>query len=1397
MERNIKVIFEDNDDKYIDYKEFGKLLNINNRGEARAIVAKENNIRTLRRKGIIYYSLQDTLRVLEEASTFYSKYYTQRYIEEELNEKWYKDRFDKGRISVPYKYTRVLERVRSVFDKEVVKEIIHNTANKDSFIFEGGKYYRPHMVIKILGISANRQDSITSLRKDWGVEDKWFNGKIAYNAKQVEEVKEKIQEFYDQHYTIFQVEEKLGDKIKDIDKIAIKKKIETKYWRFLEKECNPSRCKYCYEKGEIHQLETTYASNPKYTLGINQYNNGFIDELLLKKYKSASDSDRVLKDEKGEIYVNARAFRDILNIAEGTAPKESVVQENNIRTMKVGGVEYFNFQDVERTLKEVKEYYSQYYSKEYIINDLKQKWSPKIFKRAVIKVPKKYTRMLEHLQYVYEKEAVDKIILNSEDEKKFIIEGKKYFVSNEVVELLGIKNKQDAITVLRNIWNVNSIRKNNRIGYLAEEIESVKLQVEKFYNNYDTATEALKKLEGLDLQTINNIVERKDIEEKYYYYLEDVYNPSRSRSCYNKKDIDKLIKEYKKGSLFEDKRQGCTYEGNRYYTTEEAIQILEIKRNPELAMAKLCDDWNIETLKAKSILFKDDTVIRYQNIYNAHQVDSVRMEIRAYYEKHYTRFQAIEFASEVTIKKYLRPITLQSKYKRYMQKSYDYKCITVLYSKEELEGVLGADINDTYSRNQVIELLNLSKVFFDKFIKGYNLKPIYVQGLIQTRYSKQEIDYFVQKKENFYREYVSLSNVGIFFGKKKLTGSIVSKEKLPRIDLPLYARDKNNASYSAVKIEDVKSLAGEYLERKEIAELSNVFEEDPLTTFYTRLDIYKEWGGFEPKSKYTAKSWFRFVEGWLSRTTVKGSRMQQLINKLVFCTPVIKVFLDRTNKREIYMLTSKEINLVMNSIEYYSYCYVMELYFKEIGSDPLIANDKKFKVEDIRIADEIFAKVKKKRTNHIYSIEEYSDVFNYCTEVKRHVECSIQEIIEKNRYVHLSTWLYVMLHLNNAWRNGDIKDFPIIGVDDVLTKYNINGIEWFASNEVNLEMARLVLFKINQWEFKISKTQVKGVFFCSDELAPAFTTAVLMLELLNKDRKVHSDFLMEFGTQENRVNEDMFKKFFKESNLENFKFSSLKFNKTVMTYLYYIANLSGDSKALVYCAELRGHTNNNTAANHYIEMNQRQMEKLSKQLFERGEFGYIPALLIQKINGGEVSFEEVTEEIERLNDEFGDIIKLNTAVAFMNALRRDKVKIITAINSMSLQEAQTLLQDIYLRKIPSKQSLDILCMCGKKSCREPEKRSCFECIYHIPTIYALLTLCEEIKKDIQLIMITSLRPKQLKLAYSIEKKKKILLEAMHKFGKDYVYEFLNYNRNDFIKILSEIPKPEDILQVSN
>ena len=152
-------------------------------------------------------------------------------------------------------------------------------------------------------------------------------------------------------------------------------------------------------------------------------------------------------------------------------------------------------------------------------------------------------------------------------------------------------------------------------------------------------------------------------------------------------------------------------------------------------------------------------------------------------------------------------------------------------------------------------------------------------------------------------------------------------------------------------------------------------------------------------------------------------------------------------------------------------------------------------------------------------------------------------------------------------------------------------------------------------------------------------------------------------------------------------------------------------------------------------------------------------------------------------------MKINATVGFLNTVRIDRESVVQMISEKSLEECQMLLTDIFTRKLPSKNGTDIQCIYSKLGCQRTDLNSCFECSYHIPTIYVLSRLCDSILDDMDMYLSTINKANKFKLSLRISRKKIVVLEAIKKFGKDYVYGCIGMPREDFIERLALIDNP--------
>ena len=124
-------------------------------------------------------------------------------------------------------------------------------------------------------------------------------------------------------------------------------------------------------------------------------------------------SDLITKeliDNDEEIYVSSDEARKFLNAVGRSSNLNDIAELYNIKVKRIGNKKQYNLNDLKAVLKEAEEYYSQYYTKEYIIDELGVEWSYDVFRKAQIEVPLKYKKILLRAAYLYEKDAVNSIV---------------------------------------------------------------------------------------------------------------------------------------------------------------------------------------------------------------------------------------------------------------------------------------------------------------------------------------------------------------------------------------------------------------------------------------------------------------------------------------------------------------------------------------------------------------------------------------------------------------------------------------------------------------------------------------------------------------------------------------------------------------------------------------------------------------------------------------------------------------------------------------------------------------------------------------------------------------------------------------------------------------------------
>lgn len=1110
-----------------------------------------------------------------------------------------------------------------------------------------------------------------------------------------------------------------------------------------------------------------------------------------------------------------------------------IIPTLNIETLKIGHACYYKLSDIEKFIEDFKDFYDNHIPLKDVIDKFGRAY---LDKNGISpsRIPSKYLGVFRQDMTKFKKTS--KCFKKSDIEK---------LISKLENETDGYINRSSAMTMLDTTdnyihlavdkFNINTLN-HGGIFYNVEDIKNAITEVEKFHKDHYSRKYVIDNFIKKDeLKKIN--FEKVPIKKHYVYILKTKYKVNNLEIFYKKEDVDNYVKEHDTSGFVDEKTAVSMFETTTTF----------FKNN------NIANTFGIRTKKKSN-----------STVYNLEDINKALEDCKSFYDEYYPRSAVIKKISTVTLtKRNIESVTIPSKYRCLLQKTYDTATSKVAYSKNDIDSLFEELKSSKYyninlrlkketknvSLDEARDLINSGKyVTTVEACEKLSIKESYVKTVLKhcrdenildyvyTKatgyiYKVSDIESLIKKRKEFFEKNIPVGPLAHKYFENHGTTYNAHNKKVKRYKVPteykgaceLYGTSYGQHGYLK-KIEIDEYLAN-LVNRKQKKVQTDKVGANPFETFLIRLADYPLWSEFKEGSEYTRQMLINFIQRKLLKGTMSERTCNAKIREYINLTVNVNEILIRHNVNEIFLVTTNEINLYMNTLPVNVQRNELYLYLKEVHQNLQLnglLSKSKFSIDKIKnpLQKDISDAELENYSKEIYDFETYAKVFKYITDIDTHVNRIINEPFLDNAVIYASTWLYSMLHLNNAWRHGDCTTFPELNIRDLVDEYGITGIEWFENNKLTLPQAVSIIFRVRQWEMRISKTQMKGVFFCSDDLAPTFATAVIILHLFKYNTNVIDDLnldekdkrIMNFYNSDNEPTEAILKNFFKESKIEGFKFASRKFNRTIMTYIYLLANLSGDAKALAYVQEIRRHLKIESSMN-YVDFDIKQVELLSRQLFERGEFGYIPTLLSQKIlgSGKTGTFEEITYQTMRINAIFGDIQKINNTVSSLNKINAERQEVFDMLSEKTFEETQIITTDMFARNLSSKYGSDIQCLFSKEGCqridlddKDEDECSCFDCPYHIPSIYTLTTLCNSLANNYKDYIglprniklkdskeyfklhpsekTTLTKKSRMQIGLKIERRKILLIEAIQKFGPEYVYSCLDIDREEFLKL---------------
>lgn len=697
--------------------------------------------------------------------------------------------------------------------------------------------------------------------------------------------------------------------------------------------------------------------------------------------------------------------------------------------------------------------------------------------------------------------------------------------------------------------------------------------------------------------------------------------------------------------------------------------------------------------------------------------------------------------------------------------------------------------SEYYSLEEYKKILSATPVKDYRAIEiEYDLKPKRIKG--RKYYNKEVIDDLKLRQNELREKYMSLQEaeeVAVAEG-FSFNSELIKSERVDSLLRPFLKTKKRMF---------LKENFNNWLEeRRNKAKFFNVIMNSSFDTFRYRLEIKEI--DIKKVGAFTSETWLHFISSRLKRSKANSETIDITINRYVYCTENLINLLGSTRKREIYSLKSNDINTFINEIPLKN-SKIIYLYLKKVHHQ---LKAKKMETYNFKYVNDPYKFDKESQDKSIYEYEAFKKVYNYAKNIFLHKERAIKDILQeistgkKAKYL-ASSWLYVLLHLNNAWRHSDVITFPRVN----LSGTQITDLNWLLENELSDEDADYIIKQVYRTEFIISKTQVKNYFFCSEELKKPFATAIAICELRINTLFPLRDSIIEFGNKKKHFSEFLRKNFFGLFDEKEFTFSSRKMNRSLLSYIYVLLSkrLKG-SAGLKTIQKMRGHLEQETT-NFYVDIPEEELNFLTRQLFARGSFGFIYDTFLDVLQGVEVDREKRTTEIQCLEKFFGNIYKVEEISSFLNVIQSDKKTILDRILSMGLEEALEFVNKIETNQLPSKQD-NVQCMVAESGCvKRGQGISCFDCAFSIPNYYALSSLGSSLQDRLN-SYLDSEKPESDQPYYEQRKKARLFYiqldlfaQAIQRFGFD-AYEFISYSREEFIENIDKIDSLKNQYQLS-
>lgn len=690
------------------------------------------------------------------------------------------------------------------------------------------------------------------------------------------------------------------------------------------------------------------------------------------------------------------------------------------------------------------------------------------------------------------------------------------------------------------------------------------------------------------------------------------------------------------------------------------------------------------------------------------------------------------------------------------------------------------------SLNDISKVLGLSKALVVAVLQENDITPKHIINNVKW-YLKDGIFKLKETQNGLYnkfeKEYMT------FIELRSLNISVASIQKFPIIDVPRLIKMEK---FKNSKVVYPKNSFEEYMNQKRREQLQKDITKDitiPFATF-ERLILALE-VSFSGDAPLTQKYWFSYVRQILNKT--KGNK-QSVKKQVIRLVSISELLANITKSKEIFSYSARELNLLLFNHEVFQeYQITIYAFFNAVNNEmPLPVID----LSKIKNPNEVKRrnKVSKKE---VYSPTEFIQLLDYVKDVELHKQEAINDVHdalnERNKYKKYdSAWLYVLLHMNNGWRSSDFAyNIPRLDLPKKITN-----ISDFENIDLSSDDANYMVVQVSSklQSLKHSKNQKTNYFFCSDELIYPLANTLIICELRTRLLGLNNPHLIDFMNEKNEMLKGTHDAFFANFK-KNFKFGSLKMNRTFIGLMTDVVKKKTNRNPLEISKFIRNHSDLDTTST-YIDIPQEHLDYIASQLFDKGYFGYTYDLF-SKVLLGETSIQpdDSLKKSVLIKNIFGDIYKIENLARYINALEQEDEDLLHYLNDHSETELQEKMLLLNLGQLPAKES-NYQCIYGKCIFLE---RDCNRCPFAVPHFYALTKIAANMVKRLkeyrEIHDNSMYLGEKVRISNLLFSDLLVLSHAKQKFGEDVLSAFIKIDYNDLKEKISSLPSPYEYITI--